>query len=131
MAGFPQAPDPVWASRVRKDDDAHVNAASHAEPRLGQPEFLELHRSQPHTAGDSTILCIIGWLRIAAVEFDERCACWPLKSVSCGVLSLYAVSRWYHCDILGQQYPLPLCITFVCGSACHSSRVFLRSLMAQ
>lgn len=35
MAGFPQAPDPVWTSWVRENDDSHVNAAGHAEPRPG------------------------------------------------------------------------------------------------
>lgn len=69
MAGFPQAPDPVWTSRIREDDDAHINAASHAEPRPGQPELLELDRPQPHLAGDSTVLYIILWLRMAAVDF--------------------------------------------------------------
>lgn len=77
MAGFPQAPDPVWTSRVREDDDAHVNAASHAEPRPGQPELLELDRPQPHTAGEDIPLytVTIRRLRIAAVRVDARCAC--------------------------------------------------------
>ena len=52
MAGFPQAPHPVWTSWVRENDDAHVNAASHAEPCPGQPELLEFDRPQSHTAGD-------------------------------------------------------------------------------
>lgn len=53
MAGFPQAAHPVRASWVRKNDDADVDAAGHAQPCAGQPELLELYRSQPDSAGEA------------------------------------------------------------------------------
>lgn len=62
MAGFPQALDPLWTSRIGEDDDPYLHAPSYAQSRAGQPQLLELNGPQPDPAGN------IEWAVICAAR---------------------------------------------------------------